>query len=167
MQPERVWAIGRSGGKYSCKWTIGIGTGMNFQYLAIRLMKPGYDDDLVTRSKAVESFSRKRVNFKPRVRGAFASLHWGLFKAFQAGPDNPDRPQLRNRTDFSLPWRSFIRGHTMSPGFRVPTSRKTGEKWGTPRIFSASLFTDKPPVAMRDVVHSKDGGAGAANPLSV
>ena len=31
---------------------------------------------------------------------------------------------------------------------------------GATRIFTASLFTDGPPVAMSNVVHFKDAGAG-------
>lgn len=67
VQAKRVGAVGRSGGEDPGKRTVGIGTGMNFQYLAVSLMKPGYDDYLVTRVKAVESLSRERMHLNPRV----------------------------------------------------------------------------------------------------
>ena len=63
---------------------------MNFQYLAVSLMKPGYDDDLVTWSKAIEGLSRERMYLKPRVRSALSALHRGVLKIFQAGPDYAD-----------------------------------------------------------------------------
>ena len=55
---------------------------MNFQYLAVSLMKPGYDDDLVTWLKAVESLSRESMYLKPRVRSALSALASGLSQAF-------------------------------------------------------------------------------------
>jgi hypothetical protein len=90
VQAERVGAVGRSGGEDPGKRTVRIGTGMNFQYLAVSLMKPGYEDYLVTRLKAVESLSRERMHLNPRVRSALRALHRGFHNISQAGPDYAD-----------------------------------------------------------------------------
>ena len=115
VKAEGIWAIGRSGGEYPGDRTAGIGTGMNFQYLAIRLMQPGDDDDLVTWVEAMERVSRECVNFKPCVGCAFGSLHWSILEMFQAGPDYADRakqcvwPSIKacffeGSIVFSYPW---------------------------------------------------------------
>src|SRR5215475_9569497 len=64
VKPKRVWTIGGTRCKNSCQWTIWIRARMDLQYLAIRLMQPGYHDDLVTSVKAIERFPRKSVHFK-------------------------------------------------------------------------------------------------------
>ena len=135
VKAEGIWAIGRSGGEYPGDRTAGIGTGMNFQYLAIRLMQPGDDDDLVTWVEAMERVSRemRELQAMRRVRLRFPALEhsrdvsgWtGLRRSGEAVRLAIDKGLFFRGIDcFFLPMDFQIGGH-------IPTSHKTGEKWGT------------------------------------
>jgi hypothetical protein len=73
---------------------------MNFQNVALLLMKPGHHDDLVAGLESLQRWSRKRFDFQPRVGSAFEALFWRLAAVRESGSNLADWAKLRALPSF-------------------------------------------------------------------
>ena len=91
MQAQRIRPVWKAGCKNARERGLRVAAGMNFEYLAIRLMQPGDDDDLITGCDPAQRRRESRVHFEPRIRRSLGALSWSIIATSERRADAPDR----------------------------------------------------------------------------
>lgn len=74
MKSQRIWPVGRPGREDAGQRIAQLGSWMDLESPAMRLVEPGDDEDFVANRETMQTVCGPRVYLEPGVRRAFRAL---------------------------------------------------------------------------------------------
>src|SRR5262249_21957786 len=90
MDAERIRAVRRTCCKHARERIARIAAWVNLEYVSVRGVEPGDDEDLVASLESGERFRREGVDLEPRIGRALGALLRRRLQRAQLGADHPD-----------------------------------------------------------------------------
>jgi hypothetical protein len=90
MQPQGVGTVGRAGGKDSGEGIGSVASGMNLEHVAMSLMQPGDDDDLVANPHPIQAVPISWFDFNESVGSALFGRPGRIFSVLEFRMNHAD-----------------------------------------------------------------------------
>ena len=97
MEADGVWAVGRAGGEDAGERGVRDAAGVDLQRLAVGLMEPGEEDELVSEVETEESVVILGIEFEPGFGGVLVALTGGGVAVGESGADGADGVEGKRR----------------------------------------------------------------------